>query len=97
MKVAVEHVTAGPAFAMQCILNLLLFGLCRCITGIANDMQYPVFSPVAQSAGRRLTASVFQHLLDLDIAFHLDNQTGSLSRIVERGIHCFWGLEYKGF
>ena len=27
----------------------------------------------------------FQHVLDLDISFHLDRRTGALSRILERG------------
>eukprot|EP00210_Caulerpa_lentillifera_P002492 g2389.t1 len=85
MKTAVDHVSAGPGFAMQCVLSLILFGICRCVTGIASDLQYPVFSPAAQAAGRKLTASVFQHLLNLDITFHLDNQTGRLSSIIERG------------
>lgn len=102
MKMAVEHVTAGPAFAMQCLLSLILFGICRCIAVVANDLQTPVFSPVAQAAGRKLTSSVFQHLLDLDIGYHLDNQSGKLTRVIERGTYvfcewrCFDGVQVQG-
>lgn len=40
-----------------------------------------------QAAGRRVAYHTFQHVLDLDINFHLERRTGALSRVLERGMH----------
>ena len=39
-----------------------------------------------QAAGRRVAYHTFSHVLDLDLAFHLERRTGTLTRILERGI-----------
>lgn len=38
-----------------------------------------------QAAGRRVAYHTFSHVLDLDLAFHLERRTGTLTRILERG------------
>jgi len=43
------------------------------------------FAPVAQAAGRRVALQVFNHVLNLDLSFHLDRRTGALQRIIDRG------------
>lgn len=44
-----------------------------------------MFASVAQKAIRRVAANVFDHLLKLDLAFHLSRQTGGLTRAIDRG------------
>ena len=43
------------------------------------------FTPVAQAAGRRVALQVFNHVLNLDLSFHLNRRTGALQRIIDRG------------
>lgn len=40
---------------------------------------------VYKTATRRLAATTFAHILDLDIQYHLDRQSGALSKILDRG------------
>lgn len=75
-----SHVAAKAA-----VIALLWSGGCRVINGLAKEMQHPIFTPVAQAAGRRVAYHTFSHVLDLDVGFHLERRTGALSRILERG------------
>lgn len=38
-----------------------------------------------QASGRRVSYHTFAHVLALDMQFHLQRRTGSLSRMIERG------------
>ena len=44
-----------------------------------------MFASVAQKAIRRVAGNVFEHLLRLDLNFHLTRQTGGLTRAIDRG------------
>ena len=44
-----------------------------------------MFASVAQKAIRRVASSVLEHLLNLDLRFHLTRQTGGLTRAIDRG------------
>jgi ATP-binding cassette subfamily B protein len=44
-----------------------------------------IFAKVQERALRLVSVSVLKHLLDLSLRFHLDRQTGGLSRAIERG------------
>lgn len=50
-----------------------------------NELRNWVFAAVAQQGVRRLSAQTFEHLHRLDLAFHLNRQTGGLSRALDRG------------
>jgi ABC transporter ATM len=50
-----------------------------------QEMRNAVFASVAQKAIRRVACSVFEHLLKLDLNFHLSRQTGGLTRALDRG------------
>jgi ATP-binding cassette, subfamily B (MDR/TAP), member 7 len=50
-----------------------------------QELRNSIFAKVAQGAIRRVTRTVFEHLHNLDLRFHLNRQTGSLSRIIDRG------------
>ena len=57
----------------------------RLLTQIFTEMMHFVFARVAQQAIRTLALNVFRHLHALSLRFHLDRQTGGLSRVIERG------------
>ena len=48
-------------------------------------MRNAIFANVAQKAIRRVACNVFEHLLRLDLNFHLARQTGGLTRAIDRG------------
>jgi len=52
---------------------------------IFQEFRNAVFASVAQNAIRRVASSVFDHLLRLDLSFHLARQTGGLTRAIDRG------------
>ncbi|GAA5939371.1 ATP-binding cassette Fe/S cluster precursor transporter ATM1 [Sporobolomyces koalae] len=61
------------------------YGLARIGAGLFSELRNAVFANVAQGAIRRVARSVFAHLLNLDIGFHLTRQTGGLTRAIDRG------------
>ncbi len=60
-------------------------GACRAVAGVASELRYVCFQPLAREVGRAVGVSAFEHIMGLDMSFHLGRQTGSLSRVVERG------------
>lgn len=61
------------------------YGLARIGSTVAQEIRNAVFAKVAQKAIRKVAADVFEHLLRLDLNFHLARQTGGLSRAIDRG------------
>src|SRR5437763_3934883 len=52
---------------------------------LSDNMRNALFEKVGQHAARRLAGTVFRHVHDLSLSFHLERRTGSLTKIVERG------------
>ena len=79
---------APPAFlmipSMTAIHALLLMGVVKAFSAICNDLRSVIFTPVGQNAGRRVATHAFLHVLHLDPAFHLDQNTGALNRQIGR-------------
>lgn len=75
----------GGGAAQAAAAGLVLFGACRALSGVAKELQGPVFAPVSQDAGRRVAFYTLSHVLGLDLQFHLNRKTGALSRMLERG------------
>ena len=61
------------------------YGLVRFCSVIFAEIRDTLFGRVTERAIRRIGLNVFRHLHDLDLAFHLDRQTGGLSRDIDRG------------
>ncbi|KAH6984607.1 transporter ATM1 [Ilyonectria sp. MPI-CAGE-AT-0026] len=64
---------------------ILAYGATRVGATLFQEMRNAVFASVAQKAIRRVACNVFDHLLRLDLSFHLSKQTGGLTRAIERG------------
>jgi ABC-type transport system involved in Fe-S cluster assembly fused permease/ATPase subunit len=74
------HAVVAVPFAL-----LLAYGLLRLSATLFGELRDVVFVPVAQRAVRRLGLMVFRHLHSLSLRFHLERQTGGVSRDIERG------------
>ncbi|MFE0756343.1 ABCB family ABC transporter ATP-binding protein/permease [Inquilinus sp. NPDC058860] len=64
---------------------ILAYGAARVLSLAFGELRDAIFAKVAQRAIRRVGLAVFQHLHGLSLRFHLDRQTGGLSRVIERG------------
>ncbi len=76
-------VTTGP-LALP-ILLLLLYGTLRFGNSLFTELREILFARVTQEAVRHISLEVFRHLHSLSLRFHLERQTGGLSRDMERG------------
>src|SRR5258708_3236775 len=77
----------GVAHAIEVPVALLVgYGLLRVSASAFAELRDAVFSRVGQRAIRNLGLATFRHLHALSLRFHLERQTGGLSRAIERGI-----------
>lgn len=60
---------------------MFLDGIARCGSAGFNELRNAVFAKVAQHSVRGIARNVFLHLHNLDLAFHLNRQTGALSKV----------------
>ncbi len=64
---------------------VLAYGLVRLSIVVFAEIRDTLFGRVTERAIRRIGLKVFRHLHQLDLDFHLDRQTGGLSRDIDRG------------
>ena len=64
---------------------LAIYGLLRFSTTLFAELRDVVFVRVTQRAIRRVALGVFRHLHSLSLRFHLERQTGGMTRDIERG------------
>jgi ATP-binding cassette, subfamily B (MDR/TAP), member 7 len=64
---------------------IVAYGLTRIGATVFQELRNAVFASVAQKAIRNVARNVFDHLLKLDLNFHLSRQTGGLTRALDRG------------
>lgn len=64
---------------------IIAYGVTRIGATLFQELRNAVFASVAQKAIRNVARNVFQHLLRLDLNFHLSRQTGGLTRALDRG------------
>jgi ATP-binding cassette subfamily B (MDR/TAP) protein 7 len=60
-------------------------GVTRISATLFQELRNAVFASVAQKAIRKVACSVYEHLLQLGLGFHLSRQTGGLTRAIDRG------------
>ncbi|HTH79059.1 MAG TPA: ABC transporter ATP-binding protein/permease [Ramlibacter sp.] len=65
---------------------LLAYGLLRLSTTFFTELRELVFSKATQGAARKIALETFQHLHSLSLRFHLERQTGGMTRDIERGV-----------
>ncbi|MDO9196550.1 ABC transporter ATP-binding protein/permease [Rhodoferax sp.] len=64
---------------------LFAYGLLRLSTTLFTELRELVFAKATEGASRTISLQVFRHLHALSLRFHLERQTGGLTRDIERG------------
>jgi len=82
---ALSPTSGAGAIAVIPIAAILAYGLLRTMSAAFGELRDAVFAKVQARAARRIAHGVFEHLHALSMRFHLDRQTGGLSRVIERG------------
>ncbi|MPY68519.1 MAG: ATP-binding cassette domain-containing protein [Alphaproteobacteria bacterium] len=75
----------APATVALPLGLLVAYGLVRVLSIAFAELRDAVFAKVGQRAIRTVALSTFRHLHRLALRFHLDRQTGGLTRAIERG------------
>ena len=81
------NTVASEDFIFATLLGIIgAYAGVRLLQQIFDEFKFYVFARVAQRAIRTLALKTFRHLHGLSLRFHLDRQTGGLSRVIERGV-----------
>ncbi len=85
LKSIVDGLDARTTVLVLPLALLVIYGVLRLSTVLFAELRDVVFIPVTQRATRRIALAVFRHLHALSLRFHLDRQTGGMTRDIERG------------
>ncbi|HTE15521.1 MAG TPA: ABC transporter ATP-binding protein/permease [Burkholderiales bacterium] len=85
MKAIVDDLTPTQQVLAVPFLLLVAYGFLRFANTMFAELRDMVFVRVAQRAVRRVALNVFRHLHSLSLRFHLNRQTGGMTRDIERG------------
>jgi ATP-binding cassette subfamily B protein len=85
LKEVVDGLDRDVAVVAVPFALLAAYGLLRFSTTLFAELRDVVFVRVAQRAIRRIALTVFRHLHNLSLRFHLERQTGGVTRDIERG------------
>jgi ABC-type multidrug transport system fused ATPase/permease subunit len=76
-----------PAAVLVVPLGLLVaYGLLRLSTSLFTELRELVFAKATHGAARSIALETFEHLHALSLRFHLERQTGGMTRDIERGV-----------
>lgn len=79
--------TSGPGALLVIPIALVVaYGMMRALSSVFAELRDAVFTKVQARATRQIALQVFQHLHALSLRYHLDRQTGGLTRLIERGV-----------
>jgi len=82
----------GGTLALVPLGLLAAYGVLRFSTSMFTELRELVFARVTQRAVRTISLQVFHHLHALSLRFHLERQTGGLTRDIERGTRSIGSL-----
>jgi ATP-binding cassette subfamily B protein len=89
LKKLVDDMTVTPdhphALLVLPVGALVAYGLLRLSTTMFTELREFLFARVTQRAVRTIALQVFRHLHSLSLRFHLNRQTGGMTRDIERG------------
>ncbi|MGE8319478.1 MAG: ABCB family ABC transporter ATP-binding protein/permease [Comamonas sp.] len=94
VPVLLKHIVDAlgiPAGSPQALLVvpaglLLAYGGLRLVTSLCSELRELVFAKATQGAARSIALQTFQHLHGMSLRFHLERQTGGMTRDIERGV-----------
>ena len=85
LKKIIDALNPSHAVLMVPVSLIAAYGLLRLMSTLFGELRDAVFAKVTQRAIRRVALQVFEHLHSLSLRFHLDRQTGGVSRDIDRG------------
>ncbi len=86
LKLIVDSLDSSLQPTLTLPLMLIIgYGLLRFGTVFFGEVRDALFSRVTEHAMRQIGLRVFNHLHQLELSFHLDRNTGGISRDIERG------------
>jgi len=85
LKEVVDSLDAQTAVLVLPLALLAAYGILRFSTTLFAELRDVVFVRVTQRAIRRVALTVFRYMHSLSLRFHLERQTGGVSRDIERG------------
>ncbi|MBT3068386.1 ABC transporter ATP-binding protein/permease [Rhodoferax sp. U11-2br] len=81
-----------PALLVVPLGLLLAYGLLRLSTTLFAELRELIFAKATEGASRAISLQVFRHLHALSLRFHLERQTGGMTRDIERGTRAVHSL-----
>ena len=84
-KAMIDKLTGTTLPIALPVLLLTLYGALRFSNSLFTELREIFFARATQQAVRRIALEVFRHLHALSLRFHLERQTGGVSRDIERG------------
>lgn len=85
LKDIVDKLSLPATVMILPVAALLGYGFARLASGVFGELRDALFARVTQGSIRRIAAQLFKHLFALSLRFHMQRQTGGLSRDIERG------------
>ena len=90
LKELIDAMSFKPNDPMKVIVVpvslLLVYGVLRLSVSAFTELRELVFAKATQGAARQIALETFQHLHGLSLRFHLERQTGGMTRDIERGV-----------
>ncbi len=89
LKALIDSMTITPSHPQAMLVLplgiLVAYGMLRMATTLFTELREFIFAKVTQRAVRTIALRVFRHLHALSLRFHLNRQTGGMTRDIERG------------
>ncbi|MBS0428050.1 MAG: ABC transporter ATP-binding protein/permease [Proteobacteria bacterium] len=96
LKNLVDRMTLKPGdpavLLVVPVALLVAYGLLRFSTALFTELRELVFAKATEGASRSISLEVFRHLHALSLRFHLERQTGGMTRDIERGTQAVHSL-----
>ncbi|MFW7342706.1 ABC transporter ATP-binding protein/permease [Pollutimonas sp. H1-120] len=85
LKEVVDKLSVPATLMVLPVAALLGYGFARLASSVFGELRDALFARVTQGSIRRIATRLFKHLFALSLRFHMQRQTGGLSRDIERG------------
>ena len=96
LKYLVDSLTIKPGDAAALLVvpvGLLVgYGLLRLSTSLFTELRELIFAKATEGTARSISLQVFRHLHAMSLRFHLERQTGGMTRDIERGTRAVHSL-----
>jgi ATP-binding cassette, subfamily B, heavy metal transporter len=96
LKELVDSLSIRPGSAVALLVVpvglIVAYGALRLCTSLFTELREFIFAKATEGAARSVSLQVFRHLHALSLRFHLERQTGGMTRDIERGTRAVHSL-----